>query len=86
MQTVGFIGLGNMGGPVVGHIQRDGFSMVVYDLRPDAIEMGPYEMASFEKSRCSASVSRRSSSSEAVSSGMRSGTAGLAPTGCQPSP
>lgn len=37
MQTVGFIGLGNMGGPVVGHIQRDGFSMVVYDLRPDAM-------------------------------------------------
>jgi 3-hydroxyisobutyrate dehydrogenase len=37
METVGFIGLGNMGGPVAGHIQRAGFSMVVYDLRPDAV-------------------------------------------------
>ncbi len=25
MQTVGFIGLGNMGGPVAGHIQQSGF-------------------------------------------------------------
>ena len=25
METVGFIGLGNMGGPVAGHIQRAGF-------------------------------------------------------------
>ena len=33
METVGFIGLGNMGGPVAGHIQRAGFPMVVYDLR-----------------------------------------------------
>lgn len=33
MQTVGFIGRGNMGGPVAGHIQRAGFPMVVYDLR-----------------------------------------------------
>ena len=37
METVGFIGLGNMGGPVAGHIQRAGFPMVVYDLRPDAV-------------------------------------------------
>ncbi len=36
MQTVGFIGLGNMGGPVAGHIQRAGFSMVVCDLREAA--------------------------------------------------
>jgi 3-hydroxyisobutyrate dehydrogenase len=36
MQTVGFIGLGNMGGPVAGHIQRAGFPMVVYDLRDQA--------------------------------------------------
>jgi 3-hydroxyisobutyrate dehydrogenase len=37
METVGFIGLGNMGGPVAGHIQRAGYPMVVYDLRADAM-------------------------------------------------
>jgi 3-hydroxyisobutyrate dehydrogenase-like beta-hydroxyacid dehydrogenase len=36
METVGFIGLGNMGGPVAGHIQRAGYPMVVYDLRAEA--------------------------------------------------
>ena len=36
METVGFIGLGNMGGPVAGHIERTGFPMVVYDLRDEA--------------------------------------------------
>jgi len=36
METVGFIGLGNMGGPVAGHIQRAGFPMVVCDLREEA--------------------------------------------------
>ena len=36
METVGFIGLGAMGGPVAGHIQGAGYPMVVYDLREDA--------------------------------------------------
>jgi 3-hydroxyisobutyrate dehydrogenase-like beta-hydroxyacid dehydrogenase len=36
METVGFIGLGNMGGPVAGHIRRAGYPMVVYDLRDEA--------------------------------------------------
>src|SRR5438094_4908750 len=36
METVGFIGLGNMGGPVAGHIQRAGFPMIVFDLRKEA--------------------------------------------------
>src|SRR6266571_4464430 len=36
METVGFIGLGNMGGPVAGHIQRASFPMVVFDLREEA--------------------------------------------------
>jgi 3-hydroxyisobutyrate dehydrogenase-like beta-hydroxyacid dehydrogenase len=36
MDTVGFIGLGNMGGPVASHIQRAGFPMVVFDLREKA--------------------------------------------------
>ncbi|MBM4262705.1 MAG: NAD(P)-dependent oxidoreductase [Deltaproteobacteria bacterium] len=38
METIGFIGLGNMGGPVAGHIQQTGFPMVVYDLRADAMK------------------------------------------------
>lgn len=36
METVGFIGLGNMGGPVARHIQRAGFPLIVYDLRAEA--------------------------------------------------
>ena len=36
MDTVGFMGLGNMGGPVAGHIQRAGLPMVVCDLREAA--------------------------------------------------
>ena len=36
METVGFIGLGNMGGPVAGHIQRAGYPMVVCDVRDEA--------------------------------------------------
>jgi 3-hydroxyisobutyrate dehydrogenase-like beta-hydroxyacid dehydrogenase len=35
METVGFIGLGSMGGPVASHIQRAGFPMVVFDLRQE---------------------------------------------------
>src|SRR6188474_356914 len=36
MDRVGFIGLGNMGAPVAGHIQRAGFPLTVYDLRQEA--------------------------------------------------
>jgi 3-hydroxyisobutyrate dehydrogenase len=36
METVGFIGLGAMGGPVAGHIQKAGYPMVVFDLRNEA--------------------------------------------------
>ena len=39
METVGFIGLGSMGGPVASHIQRAGFPMVVFDLRKDATRL-----------------------------------------------
>ena len=41
METVGFIGLGNMGGPVAGHIQSAGFPMIVFDLREQATH--PFE-------------------------------------------
>jgi 3-hydroxyisobutyrate dehydrogenase len=36
MERVGFIGLGHMGGPVAAHIQREGFPMVVFDLKDEA--------------------------------------------------
>jgi len=37
MDTVGFIGVGHMGGPVAGHIQAAGFPMVVYDVSDAAV-------------------------------------------------
>ena len=36
MQTVGFIGLGNLGGPMAWNIQRAGFPMVVFDVKEGA--------------------------------------------------
>ncbi len=36
METVGFIGLGNMGGGMSANIQRAGYQLVVYDLREEA--------------------------------------------------
>ena len=36
METVGFIGLGNMGGGMAGNIQKAGYPMVVFDLREEA--------------------------------------------------
>jgi 3-hydroxyisobutyrate dehydrogenase len=35
METIGFIGLGNMGGGMSANIQRAGYPMVVYDLREE---------------------------------------------------
>jgi 3-hydroxyisobutyrate dehydrogenase len=35
METVGFIGLGNMGGGMSANIQRAGYLMVVFDLREE---------------------------------------------------
>ena len=36
MQTVGFIGLGNLGTPMAQNIQRAGFPMAVFDVREGA--------------------------------------------------
>lgn len=36
-ETVGFIGLGAMGGPMAANMQRKGFAMVVYDVSPRAV-------------------------------------------------
>ena len=38
METVGFIGLGNMGMGMAGNIQKADYPMVVYDLRQTAIQ------------------------------------------------
>ena len=35
-ETIGYIGLGKMGGPVARHIQQAGYPMIVYDLRSEA--------------------------------------------------
>lgn len=37
METVGFIGLGNMGGGMAGNIQKADYPMVVYDLRANLV-------------------------------------------------
>jgi 3-hydroxyisobutyrate dehydrogenase len=38
MRRVGFIGLGNMGGPMCGHLARAGFEVSAYDLIPAALD------------------------------------------------
>lgn len=58
METVGFIGLGNMGGPVAGHIQRAGFPMVVFDLREEAAR--PFRERGAEVADCAAELAHRS--------------------------
>ena len=37
MRRVGFIGLGNMGGPMCGHLVAAGYDMTVFDVNPDAV-------------------------------------------------
>ena len=58
METVGFIGLGNMGGPVAGHIQRAGFPMIVFDLREEATR--PFEARGARVADSVADLARRS--------------------------
>jgi 3-hydroxyisobutyrate dehydrogenase len=38
METVGFIGLGNMGAGMAGNIQKADYPMVVYDLRAERLQ------------------------------------------------
>lgn len=38
MVTLGFVGLGRMGGPMATHLVRDGNEVVVYDSRPEAVD------------------------------------------------
>lgn len=58
MQTVGFIGLGRMGGAVARHIQKAGFPMVVHDLREE--EASPFIREGAEFVQSGAEVARRS--------------------------
>ena len=37
IKRVGFIGLGNMGGPMCGHLARAGFEVTAYDLDAGAL-------------------------------------------------
>ena len=36
--SVGFIGLGNMGGPMASNLAKHGFSLVVHDIDPAKVE------------------------------------------------
>lgn len=58
METVGFIGLGNMGGPVAGHIQHAGFPMIVFDLRAEATR--PFEARGARVADSAVDLARRS--------------------------
>ena len=58
METVGFIGLGNMGGPVAGHIHRAGFPLVVFDLRDQASR--PFRERGARVANSAAELARRS--------------------------
>ena len=58
METVGFIGLGNMGGPVASHIQRAGFPLIVYDLRAEATR--PFEAAGAKVADSATALARQS--------------------------
>jgi 4-hydroxybutyrate dehydrogenase/sulfolactaldehyde 3-reductase len=37
MDTIGFIGLGNMGGPMASNLCRKGFTVIVYDVNPASV-------------------------------------------------
>lgn len=38
IKKVGFIGIGNMGSPMAGHLVKKGFDVTVYDIRPEAVK------------------------------------------------
>src|SRR5262245_18591611 len=37
MERIGFIGLGNMGLPMAANLYRKGFSLIVFDVRPEPV-------------------------------------------------
>ena len=38
IKKVGFIGIGNMGAPMAGHLVKKGFEVTVYDIRPEVMQ------------------------------------------------
>ena len=58
MDTVGYIGVGKMGGPVAEHIQAAGFPMVVYDTN-DAL-VAPFVARGAKRATSPAEVARMS--------------------------
>ena len=39
IRKIGFVGIGNMGSPMAGHLVKAGFDVTVYDIRPEAVEI-----------------------------------------------
>jgi len=39
MEMIGFVGLGTVGGAVAGNVRKAGYPMMVYDIRPDAVQL-----------------------------------------------
>jgi len=39
METIGFVGLGTIGGAVAGNIRKAGYPTMVYDIRPEAVQL-----------------------------------------------
>jgi 3-hydroxyisobutyrate dehydrogenase len=37
IKKIGFVGIGNMGAPMAGHLVKKGFDVTVYDIRPEAV-------------------------------------------------
>lgn len=58
METVGFIGLGNMGSGMAGNIQKAGYPIVVYDVREEAVK--PFVEREARPARSPAEVARLS--------------------------
>ena len=38
IRKIGFIGVGNMGNPMAGHLVKKGYDVAVYDIRPEAVK------------------------------------------------
>ncbi len=38
IKKIGFIGVGNMGNPMAGHLVKKGFDVTVYDIRPEVVK------------------------------------------------
>lgn len=38
IKRIGFIGIGNMGAPMAGHLVKKGFDVTVYDIRPEVVK------------------------------------------------